>query len=141
MDESTDLKNKSLGTLRKALKIQHEASNELKEVEQKTENAIKLQNKILGLGVIECEDISHSRLNTPIEYKNSDSYNNILNEIKDVVCDVEGTLDLEGFENMNLEIFNRLSLNDHCTYILIILFLILIFKKQIMNSKYIKNLF
>ena len=88
--------------------------------------SLKLQNRLLGEGVIECKDISHSGLNFQDEYKNDEVINTILNEIKDAICDFGGET-LEGFENINKEIFNKLSLNEHCIYILIILVIILIF--------------
>lgn len=141
MSNNEETKQSTLNLLRRGMKIQHQANEKLKTIEKEVEDAIKLQNQTLGLGVLECDDITHSKLNTPNELRNSEYYNAILNEIKALVCDVEPAIGVEGFENMNIEIFNRLSLNDHCIYILIVLILILIFKKQIMNNKFIKNIF
>ena len=110
------------------------------ELQSLLDDSIKLQNRLLGEGVIECKDISHSGLNFQDEYKNDEVINTILNEIKDAICDFGGET-LEGFENINKEIFNKLSLNEHCIYILIILVIILIFKGEIIKSKFFKNLF
>lgn len=133
-------KNKAKNLMRKAILTQHKFNRLSNEASKRIDDSIKLQNRLLGEGVIECKDISHSGLNFQDEYKNDEVINTILNEIKDAICDFGGET-LEGFENINKEIFNKLSLNEHCIYILIILVIILIFKGEIIKSKFFKNLF
>ena len=133
-------KNKAKNLMRKAILTQHKFNRLSNEASKRIDDSIKLQNKLLGEGVIECKDVSHSGLNFQDEYKNDEVINTILNEIKDAICDFGGET-LEGFENINKEIFNKLSLNEHCIYILIILVIILIFKGEIIKSKFFKNLF
>ena len=132
-------KNKAKNLMRKAILTQHKFNRLSNEASKRIDDSIKLQNRLLGEGVIECKDISHSGLNFQDEYKNDEVINTILNEIKDAICDFGGET-LEGFENINKEIFNKLSLNEHCIYILIILVIILIFKGEIIKSKFFKNL-
>ena len=133
-------KNKAKNLMREAILTQHKFNRLSNEASKRIDDSIKLQNRLLGEGVIECKDISHSGLNFQDEYKNDEVINTILNEIKDAICDFGGER-LDGFENINKEIFNKLSLNEHCIYILIILVIILIFKGEIIKSKFFKNLF
>ena len=133
-------KNKAKNLMRKEILNKHKFNRLSNEASKRIDDSIKLQNRLLGEGVIECKDISHSGLNFQDEYKNDEVINTILNEIKDAICDFGGET-LEGFENINKEIFNKLSLNEHCIYILIILVIILIFKGEIIKSKFFKNLF
>ena len=109
-------KNKAKNLMRKAILTQHKFNRLSNEASKRIDDSIKLQNRLLGEGVIECKDISHSGLNFQDEYKNDEVINTILNEIKDAICDFGGET-LEGFENINKEIFNKLSLNEHCIYI------------------------
>ena len=133
-------KNKAKNLMRKAILTQHKFNRLSNEASKRIDDSIKLQNRLLGEGVIECKDISHSGLNFQDEYKNDEVINTILNEIKDAICDFGGET-LVGFENINKEINNNLSLNEHSIYILIILVIILIFKGEIIKSKFFKNLF
>lgn len=130
-------KNKLKENLKKGINIQIKFNKQLQDAEEKINKSVDIQNQIMSDGNLDCSDITFEKLNFTNQDPDPDKINEIINEIRSMMeCS-----DIEGFENDTKLLFEKFSFNDHCIYILIILFLILIFKDEIIKSKYFKKIF
>ena len=124
-------------------------------LKEKKANAVaQLQSRLLSNNSLDCENLTADALSftdeeRDLETKRGKIFKRILGELRGAfMCpqSIEDIIEpysnvtnmMEGFNNMNELYFEKLGLNNHCIYILVLLVLMIIFKEKLLkifNSK------
>jgi len=145
---------RSIIVLKSTIVAQADAELAVMLKETKANAVAQLQSRLLSNNSLDCENITADALSFTDEERNTDTkrgkiFKRILGELRGAFMCPQSIQDLiepysnvtnmmEGFNNMNELYFEKLGLNNHCIYILVLLVLMIIFKEQLLkifNSK------